>query len=633
MSKRTKIIVGVIGVVLVLGLAAFFFLRYQIRKSFPQVSGRITVTGLYSPVEVYRDEYGVPRVRAENEHDLIIAAGYVHAQDRLWQMDLVRRVGEGRLSELFGSTTVPFDRMFRTIGIRRIAEAIETRIDSLSHRRLEWYAEGVNAFIGMHTGRYPVEFDMLGYDPEPWEPVHTIMIGRLMAWELNLSWWTDLTLGALLEKVGRARAMEVFPPYPGSVAPTVPASAMRSFAVGGTELLHTAQAYREFMGSPGMQGGSNAWVIGPSKSASGGVLLANDTHLQLQNPSKWYEVQYSIPGYTISGMSIPGTPGVVSGHTTRIAWGITNVMADDADFYIERLDSTGSHYLYNGSWLPIVMRHEEIIVRGDTTVPVTIRSTRHGPIVTDIRTPLKKAELPFVASMRWTGYEISDQLDAFHSINTARNWKEFISGVRKFSGPGQNFVYGDVDGNIGYWCGVKLPIRGDLNSTLPLPGWESGSEWKGFVPFDQLPHLYNPPDGYIATANNKIADDHYPYFISNLWEPSSRIVRLRERLGRNELFSPEDCTRLQNDAFSHVAAEMTPLILAALRTSPDTVDDARVLGEYFENWNFVFDASDVPTAIFHEFYVRLLNNIYRDEMGEELFHDFVILVNIPIRVT
>ncbi len=633
MSRRTKIIIGVTGVVLVLGIALFLFLRFQIRKSFPQVSGNVTVSGLLSAVEIFRDEYGVPRIIAANEHDLMIAAGYVHAQDRLWQMDLIRRVGEGRLSELFGTATVPFDRMFRTIGIRDISEEIDAHIDSTSHHRLEWYARGVNAFIATHRGQYPVEFDFLGYEPEPWEPVHSIMIGRLMAWELNLSWWTDLTLGALMEKVGRDKAMEVFPTYPGSVAPTVPGSAMRSFAQGGEWILHAAHAYREFMGTPGMQGGSNAWVIGPSKSTSGGVLLANDTHLQLQNPSKWYEIEYSAPEYTVSGMSVPGTPSVVAGHNTHIAWGITNVMADDADFYIERLDSTGLQYLYDDRWYPVSVRNEEIQVRGDTAVQVMVRSTRHGPIVTDIRTPLKKADLPFVASMRWTGYVISDQIDAFHTINIARNWKEFLAGVRKFSGPGQNFVYGDVEGNIGYWCGVQLPVRGNVNSTLPLPGWESGSEWKGYVPFEQLPHLYNPAEGYIATANNRIVDESYPYFISNLWEPPSRIVRLREQLGKGELFSLEDCTRLQNDSFSHLAKEMTPFILRVLRSAPDSIEHARVLQEYFENWNFVFNASDVPTAIFHEWYVRLLHNIYHDEMGDELFHDFVILVNIPIRVT
>ncbi len=625
---------GILGVLLVLGVSLILFLRYQIRKSFPEVSGSISIPALHHPVEVYRDEYGVPRIVAASEHDLMIAAGFVHAQDRLWQMDIVRRAGEGRLSELFGEVTVPFDRMFRIIGLKAIAERIIDHIDSVSLQRLQWYADGVNECIRNDKGRYPVEFDMLNYEPEPWQPVHSVLIGRLMAWELNLSWWTDLTFGALVQRVGYGKAMEIIPGASSAPEPRFSPDALQMYSEAAMKFLDCAEQYREFMGSGGLPTGSNAWAIGPGKSATGGVLLANDTHLHLQAPSKWYEVEYVTPGETVSGMSVPGAPGIISGHNTQIAWGMTNVMADDADFYIEHLDSSGTRYLSpSGRWMPIETRDEEIRVGRDSIVHCIVRSTHHGPIVTDIQTPLKKARIPFVASMRWTGTEISDQIDAFHSIDVAGNWKEFVAGVRKFSGPGQNFVYGDTAGNIGYWCGVKLPIRGAVNSTLPLPGWEAEAEWKGFVPFDRLPHQYNPPEGYVASANNKMVDSTYPYFITNLWEPSSRITRLREELGRDDLFSADDCMRLQNDTFSHMAKELTPFILGALRTVPDTLEELEALKEYFVNWNYMFTVDDVPTAIFQEFTTRLLSNIYRDEMGDDLFHDYVILVNVPVRMT
>jgi penicillin amidase len=634
LSARARIIVGILGVLLVLGVSLILFLRYQIRKSFPEISGTIAIPALQHPVDVYRDEYGVPRIVAANEHDLMIAAGFVHAQDRLWQMDIVRRAGEGRLSELFGDVTVPFDRMFRIIGLMRTSRQIAAAIDSVSLERLQWYADGVNDCIRSLKGQYPVEFDMLGYEPEPWQPVHSILIGRLMAWELNLSWWTDLTFGAIVQRVGYAKAMEVLPGASGTPEPRLSPDAMKLYSDDATEFLRCAEKYRAFMGSPGLPTGSNAWAIGPAKSASRGVLLANDTHLHLQAPSKWYEVEYVTPDYTVSGMSVPGAPGIISGHNRHIAWGITNIMADDADFYIESLDSTGTRYLApSGRWVPIETRDEEIQVGRDSVVHCTVRSTHHGPIVTDIRTPLTKATIPFVASMRWTGTEISDQIDAFHSIDIATNWKEFVAGVRKFSGPGQNFVYGDTAGNIGYWCGVKLPIRGAVNATLPLPGWEMESEWKGFVPFERLPHLYNPPEGFIASANNRMVDSTYPYFITNLWEPSSRITRLREELGRDDLFSTDDCMRLQNDTFSHMARDLTPFILGALRSSPDTLEELQALKEYFLNWNYLFTVDDVPTAIFQAFTTRLFYNIYHDEMGDELFHDYVILVNVPVRMT
>ena len=634
MSNRAKLIAGVLGVLILVGIAAFFFLRYQIRKSFPETSGTLVVAGLQGRVEIQRDEYGVPRITAESEHDLMFAFGYVHAQDRLWQMDLARRIGEGRLSELIGSTTLPFDKMFRIVGIRRIAEQLEYHLTPESRRRLQSYADGVNAFIGTRKGKYPVEFDLLRYDPEPWKPVHSLVIGRLMFWTLNLSWWTDLTYGAIAQQVGLEKTLDIFPPYPHDVAPIVDVREWHSYVDAQMEFLHTAHAFNRLFGTPGMSGGSNAWVVSPSKSASGKVILANDTHLQLQNPAPWYEVQLAGPGYHVDGMSIPGVPGIVAGHNDHIAWGVTNVMADDADFYVERIDSVDTtKYFFDGKWVPITFREEEIHLKGDTLVTLVIRSTHHGPIVTDVNTTLNKARHPFVASMRWTGAEMSDETDVFDKIVKARDWTEFAGALRGYSGPGQNFVYGDSDGNIGYWCGVKLPIRGKQNPALPLPGWDKSAEWKGFVPFEQLPHLYNPPEGYIATANNKIVDDSYPYHIGDLWEPPSRIQRLREVLSTRGTFSVEDFERLQNDAFSRYAAQMMPFVVAACRDTLLGIFVEKTVFEYLQNWNFTFAKEDIATTIYQEFFVKLLENTFKDEMGDDLFHDWTMLVNVPMRVT
>lgn len=632
MRSRTKFIIGLLGILLIVSAAVAGFLTYQIRKSYPQTTGDVTLNGLIEQVHIYRDGFGVPLIEASAEEDLLFALGYVHAQDRLWQMDITRRVGLGRLSEIFGHETIPFDRMFRTLGLWKLSQNIETEISPESHKRISSYAAGINAFIESGSGAYPVEFDMLGYSPEPWNVAHAILLGRLMAWELNLSWWADLTLGAIADRVGLQKALDIFPPYPSDIPPVVRTGAIPRPA-GLTEgFLETARAFRSYFGVHGTLGGSNAWVVSPRKSASGKVILANDVHLQLQLPAKFYEVHLRAPGYDVSGMSIPGIPGIVIGRNESIAWGLTNVMADDADFYIERLDTIrGDTYFYAGEWRPVKMREEAIQVKGDTAIAVVIRETHHGPIVTDIRTPLQRASSSYVASMRWTGYEKSDQIEAFHKINVATSWEEFLAGVREYSGPGQNFVYGDVEGNIGYWCGLKLPIRGKLNSTLPLPGWEPGAEWKGFVPFDQLPHLLNPPDGYIATANNKIVDDSYPHHISDLWEPPSRIVRLHEILAGSSVFSVADFERMQNDSYSHNAKELLPVILGALES--DTVGTYKIAVEYFRNWNYMFAKEDVATSMFQQLLVRLMWNIYRDEMGDSLLHDFVLLVNIPTRVT
>lgn len=636
MKKRVRILIGTGGVVLLLVIATAIFLLYQVRKSFSVVSGSLTVAGLTERVDVMRDSYGVPHVAAKNEHDLMFAQGYVHAQDRLWQMDLQRRAAAGRLSELFGRETIPFDRMFRIIGLDEVCHQIEKRLGPETRARLQAYADGVNAFIATEKGKYPIEFDMLRYDPEPWSPVHSLLVARLMGWELNLSWWTDLTMGAIAERVGLQKALEILPGYPAQVAPIVPTGALRQLSSLSVGYQRTARAFCEAFGILGMAGGSNAWVVSPSLSSTGGVILANDTHMHLTLPSNWYELLLRCPDYTVQGMSVPGVPGIVAGRNQFIAWGVTNAMADDADFYVERIDSTNrTHYFFEGNWLPLGFREEEIRVRGDTSVSVTVRSTRHGPIITDIHTFLQQARYPYVASMRWTGFEVDDdQIGAFARINKAKNWQEFTAGVRGFALPGQNFIYGDVRGNIGYWCGIRLPIRGRQSSLFPLPGWDASAEWRGFVPFEQMPHLFNPPDGYIATANNKIVDDAYPYHISDLWEPPSRILRLREVLGKKgERFSVDDFERLQNDKTSPLAQEIVPFILEAFRDSTLGLPEAQSVFDHLRNWTFNFSADNVATAIYQQFFVKLLENIYKDEMGEELFHDFVILVNVPTRVT
>lgn len=634
MTRRARVFAGVAGVLIVTLAAGVLFLRYQIRKSFPVISGSIRIAGLHHSVAVTRDGYGVPVIEAQDEHDLMVATGFVHAQDRLWQMDLERRAGEGRLSELFGTTTLPFDRMFRIVGIRRSAEAIAGAIEPASMERLQWYADGVNAYMKDAQGRLPAEFDLLNYRPDPWTPYHSILIGRLMAWELNLSWWSDVTYGMIAERVGLMAALEIMPGFPAEVPPTVPASDWRAYAALGRDYMQTARRFGEAFACASISGGSNAWVVAPSRSATGAVLLANDTHLRLESPARWYEIQMCAPGLNVRGMSVAGVPVVVAGRNATIAWGMTNVMADDADFYAEWLDSVaGTTYLYDGRWRPVRTITEEITVRGDSARPLTIRLTHHGPLISDIATPAQRARPAYAVSMRWTGNEIDDQFAALRQINRAQNWKEFVAGVREFAVPGQNFVYGDSGGTIGYWCGAKIPIRSGRSSLLPLPGWDPAVEWRGFVPFARLPHRLNPPEGYIATANNKIVDNTYPYHISDLWEPASRIERLNAVLGRKEdVFSVQDFEWLQNDTYSYYARELVPYVMHACGDSAATFPGGERVFEYFRSWNFQFSRDDLATTVFQEFLVRLLHNTFGDEMGEDLLHDWMMLSNIPLRV-
>lgn len=633
-SSRTKLILGAGSVALLLVIAGVLFVRHQIRVSFPVIEGTRHVQGIGAPVQIIRDEYGVPTIVADSEEDMAFGEGFVHAQDRLWQMDMQRRIAAGRLSELFGTATVPFDRMFRTVGLRRIAEGIAPTLPAKTRALLEAYAAGVNASLAASRGKYPIEFDLLRYDPEPWNITDCLLLGRLMAWELNLAWWTDLTLGAIGDRVGPQELLDIMPSYPAEVPPEVLPPAVRRFASLTEGMRNTGGALLRFIGANSFGTGSNAWAVGPPRSATGKVLLANDAHLQLTLPPQWYEVQLRCPGYDAGGMSVPGAPWIVAGRNDSIAWGVTNAMVDDADFYVERIDSSGSRYWFDDSWKPLAVRSEEIAVRGDSAVTVVIRETVHGPIVTDCTTSLQQARPPYVASMAWTGAAGDDQYTAFRQISRARTWKEFSDGVGLLALPGQNFVYGDVRGNIGYRLGARLPIRGNQNPMLPQPGWDKSTLWKGYVPPEKLPWLYNPPEGFVASANNKIAGSDFPYYISDLWEPPSRIERLREVLGRSgEQFSVQDFQRLQNDTYSYAAREITGYVFAACADSTGHGGEEKSLLEYLRNWNFYFTRDDIATSIYQMFLVRLLENTYRDEMGDALYHDWVILVNVPIRVT
>jgi penicillin amidase len=630
--RKIKIIIGVTVSLIAIGVTLFFVLRYLVTKSYPEYSGTIAIPSLHQTVTVSRDEYGVPHIRAANEYDLFFAQGYVHAQDRLWQMDLTRRAGEGRLSEILGPSTVKFDKMLKTVGFKRIAEQLERRLNPKSAEILNAYAAGVNAYIRTHKGRYPIEFDMLNYEPEEWTPVHSLMIARLMAWELNISWHVDVVLGELVAALGEEKASKIFPTYPenGPVIVNGPIDRQRLRPLQQFAAVHNE--FKQFFGTTGTHIGSNSWAVGPKHSVSGRAMLANDPHLGLSLPAKWYENHLTGGAVNVAGVSLPGTPLVILGHNPRVAWGFTNVMADDADFFFERTDSLGGDtYLYKGEWKPIELINDTVWVKDSAYVPFVIRKTHHGPAVNEIYPLSSFASSDFI-TMQWTGFEMSDELYALYLVNTSYNWQSFLNGVKEFTVPGQNFVYADIDNNIGYHPGVRLPKRAGSNPTLPFRGWTGEDEWQGFIPFEDLPSLFNPPEGFIATANNKTTDK-VPYHIANLWEPPSRIQRIRELLQSKPLLDVSDFKRMQNDQYSHFAKDVVPFIVSAAASAPENDPAVTVAVNYFRNWNYLLTKDDVPTTIFEVFFQKLNANIYADEMGDELYRQYIVLANVPYRVT
>ncbi|MGE5410644.1 MAG: penicillin acylase family protein, partial [Clostridiales bacterium] len=554
--------------------------------------------------------------------------------DRLFQMDISRRAAEGRLSEVFGKATVPYDIMFKTIGLDRTVYRDIGKLSVESRRMLEAYSNGVNAYIKEAKGKYPIEFDALGYDPYPWKPEHCLMIGKLMAWELNISWWTDITFTDLVQKFGEQKAGEILPDFPEN-APAIIPSAIKNYPKGmPLSFIETDRSFREFFGFSGTHIGSNNWVVNANKSTSGKPIIANDPHLALQAPGKWYVAVIRASSWKADGVTLPGVPGIVIGKNQNISWVMTNAMLDDADFYIEHIDSTGKKYLLDGQWRDLKSTKYIIAVKDSERVELNVKETHRGPIISSIHPfrkmyPNKDRE-KVKLSMRWTASDFTDELSSILAINKAENWGEFTSALKSFSAPGQNFVYADKLGNIGYYCAGKLPIRSENSTTFVYDGASSANDWKGFVPFEQMPSLYNPENNFIASANNKIVKD-FNYHLSNLWEPPSRIQRITELLTSKDKHSLNDFKHYQMDFVSPYAKELTDYIIGAFQNVKVNDANLRMTLELLKNWNYELNEfSQVPT-IEQVFFQFLLRNTFQDEMGQSLFNEYVFMANIPYR--
>lgn len=638
MSKLMKISIG-IGVSLIIVLIALFvFLRHLVVKSFPITEGTIEVIGLHAPVNIYRDDYGVPHIAAKDDHDLMYAIGYVHAQDRLWQMDLIRRAGQGKLSEILDTATIKFDMLFRTLNLVSLAESLYLHLHPTSRRLLDDYTEGVNEFIATHKGKYPIEFDMMNYEPEPWKAQHSLLVARLMAWELNFAWWIDLTYAEIATLVSNEKFREIFISSPESQSPKLAVDNKPTQLDCIHNYLQTVKNYREYFGKGSFSGGSNAWVINSSKSMSGKTILANDPHLLISLPSKWYELHISAPGWNVVGVSVPGIPLVVIGHTDSIAWGFTNAMLDDCDFYFEEEDTlNANNYVFKNKSIPIRSREEIVYIGSSDRIEFTARSTHHGPVINDVH-PISKHDHrnsiheKSIITMRWLGYDYSDEILGFYRINRSRNKIEFENGLKELAVPAQCAVYADAGGNIGWWLAGKVPIRGKYNGTLPYDGELGDDEWQGFVPFDELPKAWNPSDGLIILANQEIRDGKFPYYLSTLWEPSLRYERIRDLLSIEKI-SVQDFLQFQQDVMSYYSKFLTENILQVYNadlTSDPSVAAALV---YLHNWNFRCIPTDIASTIVNKYFVKLIHNIYEDELGKDVFHDFIYSLAPVYRVT
>lgn len=634
MSRTFKIVTGIFFTSVVVLIMLFLFLRYQVVKSFPEYNGTRFFLYLKDTVEIYRDEFAVANISAKNETDLMFAAGYVQAQDRLWQMDLFRRTALGRLSEILGKDALKFDMLFRTLNLKDVAKEIDKMLPDDFKKYLEAYSNGVNAYIDEYKGKLPVEFDILDYQPEYWQPEHTILISRLMAWQLNFSWYVDLVMGKIEEKLGRQKALELMAEYPKD-APVIVSNfkIIPKISQSMSDFFDVVKSYKKFFGFQSASFGSNCWVVDSVKSINGKPILANDPHLTLPAPSYWYEMNLSAPNLKVGGFCFPGTPFIIVGHNERIAWGVTNAMIDESDFYINYLDSAkNSNYIYDKRSVPLRIREEIIKIGKSDSIIAFFKNTHHGPVVNSLNKAISGNDDGYdsvLVSMRWTGQEASLEIYAFYLINKAQSRNDFINALKYYSVPGQNFIYADIENNIGYQLAAKIPIRKNTNPSFPQSGWNTDYEWKGYIPFEKLPTLWNPEQHFIASANNKIVSNT-DYYITNLYMPRYRVERIIQLLSSNSKFSINDFQRFQLDLFSIHAKKYAEMILKVYESESMNDNDINTILEYFRNWDYQHTPFDVVSSIYNIFFVKLIKNTIEDELGEELFNEYVFFPALPI---
>ncbi|GAC1584219.1 MAG: penicillin acylase family protein [Ktedonobacteraceae bacterium] len=617
-QKTALTVAGVVGV----AGAAYGAYNAITRRPLPKTKGKLHLWGLHEPVEVLTDSYGVPHIYAHNEDDLYFAQGYMHAQERLWQMEVNRRIGSGRLSELFGPIAVETDRFCRRLGMHRSAAEEVKHLSTHNRRVLDAYASGVNTFIENNSHRLPVEFTLLGVKPAPWSPANTIQWSKMMGWNLGGNWETELIRARIVSKFGPERAAQLESGYDTQHPLIVPSGvAYQGINLG---LLEQYEQLKELSGF-GMLGGSNNWVVDGTMTATGAPILCNDPHLGQAAPSIWYECHLVTGDIDVVGASFPGAPGIVIGHNSHIAWGVTNAVSDVQDLYIEKFHPQNPHlYEFQGQWENATVVREEICVRGQKEPLVEeVLITRHGPILTSMQQHTdhtdgtsqngtgtqKKLSL----ALRWVGLEQCNILSSIQKINRAANWQEFREALRDWDVPAQNVIYADKEGNIGYVMAGAIPVRAKGQALLPSPGWTGEYEWTGLIPFDELPQSYNPEQHYIVTANNRVVDDTYPYYITNEWLNGYRAQRITHLLTHKEKLTPQDMASIQADQYSLPAVEIVPHMLAIVTSTAleKAVQDA------LRSWDFVLAPKSMGAAIYTTFLRRLEFLVLSAALGDD----------------
>jgi len=605
--RRAALVAAACGVVvLILAAVAMAWLH----RSLPQIDGEASVRGLAAPVDVLRDAEGVPHLMAQSEKDGWFAMGYVHAQDRLWQMEFQRRVVQGRLSEFLGEIAYDTDRLMRTVGMARTAQRMAARLDPDTRANLEAYSAGVNAYLASDPV-LPVEFQVFRMKFEPWKPEDTLGWLLVMAWDLSSNWRLELARLRYAAKIGPERTNEFLPPYPGDTAPPLPD--FKSFYADLSPMASRLLA----LSPTEMASGSNNWVVSGARSATGKPLLANDPHLGLQAPALWYLAHVSTPAGNVVGGTLPGVPFVILGRTDGVAWGFTTTNGDTQDLFVERIapDDPESYLTPDGKAKFAV--HEEVIrVRGEER-RIRVRETRHGPVISDAVDAAGRASPKgHVLALAWSALtEENTTAKAGFALNRARNAAEVLAALPDNTAPQQNVAYADRDGHIGFVAPARVPVRRDDNEAMgrvPVPGWLAKYDWTGFIPYEELPAVQDPPDGRVVTANHKITPPGYTRFISSDWAAPHRAERIEALLDASPKHSLDSFARIQGDVLSRLAWELLGVASAA----KPTTDAGREAQALLQGWRGEMTTDSPAPLVFSAWYRELSRMVYADELGE-----------------
>lgn len=608
--SKKKILLFILVILFAIGVVLFFLANAYINRSLAETEGTIELPALESEVTVITDDNGVPHIKAKNKHDLYMAQGYIQAQSRMFQMEMSRRQASGMLSEVVGEAAIETDKYFRSLGLHRAAKESYEIYSEENKQVLHWFADGVNTYIkqAKEENSLPIEFTLMGSEPAKWTPIDSLTIGKYMAFDLGGHWERQAFNYFALNNFAEEKAYELFPVYPEN-KPTI---------IGEDEVDVAA----DFDGAviPHAFNGSNNWVVSGEKSASGKPLLANDPHLGLATPSIWYQMQLESPDMNVSGVIFAGVPGIILGHNKDIAWGVTNTGPDVQQLYLEKRNPDDSdEFLYEDEWEEAEVIDEPIKVKDSKAIDYQVVETRHGPIISDFANNDMKDT---VMSLRWTALEPTTELAAILEMNQASDWQEFEKGLEKFLSPAQNFVFASKEGTIAYKANGNIPIYEDGDDAqLPLEGWEKENDWNGYIPFDELPTVINPDKGFIATANNKIVGDNYPYHISNVWAQPYRYERIIEVLEAGDDLTVEDMKDLQMDQKNLQAQEFVPNFLNVMKGAEVSREENLAL-KLLDKWGYKDSADLAEPLIFHTWMDEIEEVLYQDDIPKDVMDLF-----------